>query len=786
MGFQGYDNRELSWLKFNQRVLEEACNPDTPLLERLKFTAIFQSNLDEFFRVRVGSLYDQHLTDPDKSDSRSGMTAKEQLKAIFRRVRELEPQRDNAYGEIMQALGAHGVMQVTYPTATDEERRFLDTYFKKEIRPLIVPMVVDKEHPFPFLKNQEIYAVLHLESKSGVRLGIIPVNEQFKRVISLGENGKRFILAEDLILSLSPSIFKNFKVIDRTLLRITRSADIAVTDAFYDYSNDFRQIMEELVKQRQKLMPVRIQLSASFNQTATDFLRKQLGIKNSQIFPAKAPLDLSFVYGIQDVTREDTLLYPKRVPQNSPQVSETRPMLAQIKKQDILLHYPYQSIRPFLRLLQEAAEDETVLSIKITLYRVARNSQVIDALCRAAENGIRVLVLVELRARFDEENNIGWSRRLQRAGCEVIYGSRAFKVHSKLLLITQKSRTGVHYTTQIGTGNYNEKTSLLYTDLSLMTANQAIGAEAEKVFDALCADTQIEENGMLLVAPHTLRNQVLQLIDQEIRRASEGLDSYIGLKLNSISDKILIEKLMEASDAGVHVDLIVRGICCVIGGIPGRTEHIHVRSIVGRYLEHSRIYMFGTPDRARVYIGSADYMPRNTIHRVEVAVPLLDPAIRARVLHIFDVYLHDNCKARLQQPDGTYVLTAPAEGEESRNAQEQLFDEAYAAAPKRRTRRPAAKPDAPNSADAATATAEKPKRGRKPKAKPDAPNSADAATATTEKPKRGRKPKTKPDAPNSADAATATAEKPKRGRKPKTKPDAPNSADAATAPGRKT
>ena len=735
MGFEGFDNRELSWLKFNQRVLEEACSPESPLLERLKFTAIFQSNLDEFFRVRVGSLYDQHAEGPDKQDSRSGMTAKEQLKAIFQRVRELEPQRDNAYVEIMQALGAYGVMQVTYPTATDEERRYLDTYFKKEIRPLIVPLVVDKDHPFPFLKNQEIYAVLHLESKSGVRLGIIPVNEQFKRVIPLGENGRRFILAEDLILSLSPAIFKTYKVIDRTLLRITRSADIAITDAFYDYTNDFRQIMEELIKQRSKLMPVRIQLSNSFSQPATDFLRKQLGIKNSQIFPAKAPLDLSFVYGLQDVLQEDSLLYPKRVPQKSPQVSETRPMLAQIKKQDILLHYPYDSIRPFLRLLQEAAEDESVLSIKITLYRVARNSQVIDALCRAAENGIRVLVLVELRARFDEENNIGWSKRLQRAGCEVIYGSRAFKVHSKLLLITRKSRTGVHYITQIGTGNYNEKTSLLYTDLSLMTANQAIGAEAEAVFDALCADTQIEENGMLLVAPHTLRNQVLRMMDEEIQRAAQGLDSYIGLKLNSISDKVIIEKLMEASAAGVHVDLIVRGICCVIGGIPGKTEHIHVRSIVGRYLEHSRIYIFGTPDRARVYMGSADYMPRNTIHRVEVAVPLLDPAVRARVLHIFDVYLRDNCKARLQQPDGTYVLTAPEEGEPLRNAQEQLFDEAYAAAKKKSPRKkPAAKPE--------DAPAETPKRrGRKPAAKPE--------DAPAEAPKRrGRKPAPKPeDAP---------------------------------------
>lgn len=668
-----FENRELSWIKFNKRVLEEAENQTIPPLERLKFCAIFQSNLDEFFRVRVGTLYTKSRIEPDKRDARSGMTAKEQRKAVFAQIRTLEPQRDTAFHAIMQGLSAHGLMRVTYDTATATEQRKLDAYYKREIRPLLTPTVTSSESTFPFLKNGEIYVVAQLETKSGVRLGFLPVDDGFRRMIPLTSDGKRFILCEDLLLGLAPQIFKNYRVLDSTILRVTRSADMREYKEQHDV--DFRRWMEEQMKRRWKLAPVRIQLTEGFNPIALGFLLRNLGMKENQVFYSKTPLDLSFVYALDHILPEPSLSYPKRVPQKPAAIAENKPMISQILSRDLLLSYPFESMRPFIRLLQEAAEDSSVIAISITLYRVAKNSRIIDALCTAAENGIRVTVVTELRARFDEEHNIECSRMLEKAGCHVLYGPPGYKVHSKLLLITKRSAEGVRYITQIGTGNYNEKTAQIYTDLTLMTANPVIGAEAKAVFDSLLTDSFINENGNLLVSPHTLKNQVLEMMDEEIAIAQSGQAAYIGLKMNSLTDRDIMEKLIEASCAGVKVDLVIRGICSLIPGIPELTENITIRSIVGRYLEHNRIYFFGTEERVRVYIGSADFMTRNTERRVEVAAPIFDPKIRERLVKLFRLYLSDNVKARIMQSDGTYQLAA-AEGRRI-NAQEHLFDEAY-------------------------------------------------------------------------------------------------------------
>lgn len=671
-----YDNRELSWLKFNERVLEEAEDKTVPLLERLIFATIFQTNLDEFFMVRVGSIFDQMIVDKEYKENKTKMTSQQQLDAIFKRVREIEPQKDEAYNNIMQKLCKYGIEQVKFENTTDKEKEFLEQYFKKEIRPLIVPLVLDKRNPFPFLANKEIYAVVHLEGKSSTKLGIIPVDSSFERMIPLGNNGLRFMLIEDLILHFAPGVFKNYKTIDKVLIRVTRNADITVEEALFDQEVDFRDVMEELVKKRKKLAPVRIQLSNKFSQISLDYLCKKLNLSPEQIFYANAPLDITFSYKFAELCNNETLRFNKLTPQKPTCVALTRPMITQIKARDMLLSYPYESIKPFIRLLNEAATDKNVVSIKITLYRLAKNSQVIEALVNAAENGKQVLVLVELRARFDEENNIGWSKRLQRAGCTVIYGPQDLKVHSKLLLITRKMNDKVEYITQIGTGNYNEKTAALYTDFSLMTANTQIGIEANRVFEALSTGTLVEQSENLLVAPLCLQNRVLEMIDEEIRYAQAGKPAYIGLKLNSLTDKIIIDRLVSASQAGVKVDLLIRGICCLIAGVKDYTENITVTSIVGRFLEHSRIYVFGTENRQKLYISSADFMTRNTLRRVEVAVPILDCKIRNRIWTMFKIMLKDNVKSRVQMPDGKYIRRIVNESCKLLNSQEYFFEEA--------------------------------------------------------------------------------------------------------------
>lgn len=672
-----YENRELSWLKFNERVLEEAQDRRVPLLERLNFTAIFQSNLDEFFMVRVGSLYDRMLEMPKKKDNKTKMTAQQQLSAIFEKVNELEPMKDIAYKNIMLSLMEHGIEQVNFRSVSVEEQQYLENYFKREIKPLVSPQIIDKKTPFPFLKNKEIYCVLQLQSKSGIRLGVIPASGQFSRIIPIeSESGvNRFILTEELILHFAPLVFKNYKIIDKTLVRVTRNADITIEEGLYDHDADFREIMEDICQKRKKLHPVRLQLSENFSQPALEFLCKKLDIKMEHIFYLKTPLDLSFAGKIADMCDKPELKFDKITPQKSESISDNQSIISQVKRRDILLSYPYESIKPFIQLLNEAAKDQKVTDIKITLYRLAKNSQIIEALCDAAENGKNVFVLVELRARFDEENNIKWSKRLQDAGCTIVYGPRDLKVHSKLLLITRKIGQKTEYITQVGTGNYNEKTSALYTDLSLITSNQGIGEDAEMLFDAIKDNRLVEEAEHLLIAPLTLRQPIIEMIDEEIIHAKNDEPAYIGIKVNSLCDKKLIKKLIEASQAGVKIDMVIRGICCFKAGVEGFTDNISVTSIVGRYLEHSRIYIFGTKERCKIYISSADYMTRNTVRRIEVAAPIYNERLKKRLWNMFEILLSDNIKARKQLPDGTYVYKV--NDKPPVDAQRYFIEEAY-------------------------------------------------------------------------------------------------------------
>ncbi len=677
-----YDNRELSWLKFNERVLEEARDNTVPLCERLLFASIFQSNLDEFFMIRVGSLYDRTLVNADDTENKTGMTCVEQLEAIFARVAELAPVRDSAYNDIMlELLQKYGIEQVNFRNLSNEEELFLRTYFTKEILPLISPQVIDKRHPFPFLKNKEIYALAHLESKSSstVKLGLIPASGSFSRVIYLPTANKiRFMLVEELILHYMPLVFENYKILCKSLMRITRNADINMEEALYDHEVDLRDVMTELLQKRKKLSPVRLELSRKMDEDSLAYLCEKLELKPQQIFRQKTPLDLSHIFSLRNRLEDmdGSLFYRRADPQKSRELDHSAPIIPQIRSRDILLSYPYESIRPFLKMLNEAANDPKVVSIKITLYRVAAGSKVVEALVNAAENGKDVLVLVELRARFDEENNISWSKRLEHAGCTVIYGPENLKVHSKLCLITRKNGDKVEYITQVGTGNYNEKTSALYTDLCLMTSDPSIAAEASTVFNALSINTLVENTNTLLVAPLSLQNKIIEFIDFEIAKAENGGDGYIGLKLNSLTDKVLIDKLIEASCKGVKIQMVIRGICCLVAGVPGYTENIEVISIVGRYLEHARIYIFGKGDEMKMYISSADFMTRNTIRRVEVAAPIYDAHVKERIMGIFNTMLADNVKARVMQSDSTYIKRTP-EGAQPLDSQAYFIAEAY-------------------------------------------------------------------------------------------------------------
>ncbi len=716
------ENRELSWLKFNKRVLEEATDPDTPLLERLSFSAIYQSNLDEFFMVRVGSITDKAKENDKKKDKFSGMTPSQQLDAVFTAVRRLQPSVEESLRKTMGELAAYGFEHVTYDKATKEEQAFLEMYFKRELKPFISGVVVNDALPFPFLKNKEIYAVVQLSAKKGVSIGVIPANtSRSERIIHLSADGKRFILEEEVILRFANQLFKNYKVIDRALVRVTRSADIMVSGR----GPEFRRRMEELVDKRQRLAPVRLEISDVFSRDALDYLCKKLKLKNVRVFTSRIPLDLSYLYTLQEYDEDPKLHYAQRSPRKPAVLSDTRPVFQQVKSKDILLSYPFESINlSFIRLLQESANDPKVISIKITLYRLARSSKVIDALCTAAEQGKEVLVMIELRARFDEENNIEWSKQLQEAGVKVIYGPKDYKAHSKLLLITRKAQGGGYdYVTQIGTGNYNEKTAALYTDLMLLTADRDIAADAEAVFASLINGTFVENMRKLLVSPLALRPQVLAMMDEQIELAENGGNGYIAAKINSLNDPAVIAKLIEASQAGVKVELVVRGLCCLIAGVQGFTENITIRSIVGRFLEHSRIFIFGKDGKEqKIYIGSADYMSRNTIRRVEVAAPVEDEKLKKRIRDMFRIMMRDNVKARIMLGSGEYVRERRSR-EKPLNSQEYFYEEAYRRLEDKSSRqeqlrenrekaagKPAAKRSAPGNA-AKTAS----RRGRKKK-----------------------------------------------------------------------
>ena len=672
-----YMNRELSWLKFNERVLEEAENPENPLCERLTFASIYQSNLDEFYMVRVGSLVDQMLLAKDIRENKTNMTPEEQLDAILARTKKLNRKRDVVYEEIMENLEQYGVHMLNFHKIEKEDRNYLERYFEAEVAPVISPSIVGKRQPFPFLRNKEIYAVVVLETKKGKeKLGIIPCSSTgIQRLIPVPGKTGTYMLSEELILHFVSKIFKGYHIKAKSLLRITRNADIDA-DALYDEDLDYREFMVELIKARKKLAPIRLELSREMDGDVVETLCEYLEVDKNYVFRGDIPLDLSFVFQIQDGLRKRTeLFYEKRIPQKSPLFNSHEPILDQIAKKDRFLSYPYESIKPFLTMLHEAANDEDVVSIKMTLYRVAKQSKVVEALIEAAENGKEVFVLVELKARFDEENNIGWSRLLEDAGCHVIYGLDGYKVHSKLCQIMKKKDGNVEYYTQIGTGNYNEKTARLYTDLSLMTADPKIGTEAARVFQALAMGETVEDMEHLLVAPRCLQNKVLAMIDEEIKHAKAGEQAYIGLKMNSLTDKRIMNKLVEASCAGVHIDMVIRGICCLIPGVKGQTENIHIISIVGHFLEHSRIYIFGTQERARIYISSADFMTRNTLRRVEVAAPIEDPDIRMQIQEMFVTMLSDNRKARIMNNKGNYKIE-PSDNAPL-NSQEVFLQQAY-------------------------------------------------------------------------------------------------------------
>lgn len=679
-----FANRELSWLKFNERVIDEADDKSVPLCERLTFVSIFNSNLDEFYMVRVGSLYDQMILAKKSKqefitgfDNKSMMTAEQQLDAVFAETRELLHKKDKIYARLMYEFDSQGVKLISFNDVEYSDAVYLENYFNKSILPILSPQVIGKKNPFPFLKNKEIYAVALLGSKNNDKIGLVPCsNGIFDRLIPIPSDSRKYMLVEELILHFLPKIFKKYSVKSKSLIRIIRNADIDMDEAFFDEDMDYRDTMEQLIKERRRLCPVKLEYSRVLDDKVISELCKELKLDKKQVFYSESPLEMSFISKIQDDLRgRRELFYERRVPQNSKQLDIKQPIMDQIAKKDVLLSYPYESMHPLIKLLNEAGSDDRVLSIKMTLYRVAKNSQIVEALIEAAENGKEVVVLVELRARFDEENNIEWSRRLEEAGCKIIYGIEHIKVHSKLCLITYKDGEDFKYITHVGTGNFNEKTAKLYTDLALITSDVNIARETADVFNNLGLGDVVEHTEYLLVAPKCLQNKVLELIDDEIKMAQNGEEAYIGIKINSLTDKTIIEKLVEASMSGVKIDMVIRGISCMVAGIEGYTDNITITSIVGRFLEHSRIYIFGKGKTAKIYISSADFMTRNTIRRVEVATPVYDDGIKERILRMFNTMLSDNVKARIMANDGNYYKKDVVDGISRLNSQEYFYDE---------------------------------------------------------------------------------------------------------------
>lgn len=679
-----YVNRELSWLSFNERVLDEAGNPSVPIAERLSFVSIFQSNLNEFFMVRVGSLRVQEENAFNACDNKTKMTASDQIAAILLRVKELEIKKAKIYEQLMGELEVQGIRLINFNKLSDEEGKILEQYFDTCISPFLSPMIVGKQQPFPFLANKELNAVVLLSNKNGKnKMGIVPcTNTIFKRLIEIPSRPGTFMLCEELILHFATKLFTRYSIREKAVVRITRNADIDEHDAI-DEDLDYRNFMEDLIKQRKRMSPVRLELSRKINPQARSELAKFVKISEDAIIDSGTPLDMKFVFQLREYLHgKNELFYRRRLPRPSRDIDMRKRIIPQIEKKDVLLFYPFENMKPFLGLLHEAAGDESVVSIKITLYRLADKSKIVEALVEAAENGKEVVVLVELRARFDEANNIEISRVLEDSGCRVIYGLGEYKVHSKLCLITRNTGNGISYITQIGTGNYNEKTAELYTDFSLLTASPLIGSDAAKVFKNFLLGEVVESASCLLVAPKCFQSKILEFIHEEIQKKAEGKEAYIGIKINSLTDKPIIDALIEASRAGVKIDMCVRGICCLIPGIAGWTENIRIVSIVGRYLEHSRIYWFGKGEDEKVFIGSADFMTRNMVRRVEVGVPVLSKNLRTRIKKIFEIEMNDTEKGRVLDSHGIYEKRNTEIGGKKKsvkplNSQEFFFDQAY-------------------------------------------------------------------------------------------------------------
>lgn len=678
----GYtQNRELSWLRFNQRVLEEARDETVPLMERMKFVAIFTSNLDEFFMIRVGSLYDMAAVDNKKLDTKSGMTPKQQLEAIYQAVAPLYKERDKTYAEIKKQLKPYGVCGLDFKELEQPEKKYVKKYFKEQILPVLSPQIVDPNHPFPHLLNKEIYVVANLRQGSNTMTGIVPVPQYIPEVLYLPGHDIRYIRMEKVIMEYLELVFDKYEVSDKNYICVTRNADISPDDEAYADNEDFRFIMKETLHKRRRMAVVRLETASPLGKEMEKYLCDRFKITPECIFRTKMPMKLGFIFAIADKIPDSmkrALIDEPFSPQPSASLADGS-VMEQVKKKDVLLSFPYESMDPFLQLIREAASDPDVMTIKITIYRLAKKARLVEYLCAAAENGKEVTALIELRARFDEQNNIDWSERMEEAGCRVLYGFEDYKVHSKLCLITYRNKNEIRYITQVGTGNYNEKTAKMYTDYSLITSDQEIGEDAAIFFKNMSIGNLDGVYDHLIVSPTSLKQKVLSLMDEEIRKGEHGR---IVMKMNSLTDMDFIRKVSAASQAGVKIDLIVRGICCILPGIQGRTENLSVTSIVGRYLEHPRVFVFGTGDDAKVYIGSADMMTRNTEKRVEVACPLFDPKIRKKLMHDLNVMLADNVKARKMPSDGTY--RKKVQGERTVNAQETFMKEALNA------RRPAA------------------------------------------------------------------------------------------------
>ena len=646
-------NRELSWLRFDQRVLEEARDKSVPLLERMKFVAIFTSNLDEFFMIRVGSLYDMVQTDEKHRDSRSGMTPQEQLDAIYEAVAPLYKERDKTYTEIKKELSPYGICGLDFKELEADEKKYVKKYFKEQILPVLSPQIVDSSHPFPHLLNKDIYVTASLNKKEQM-LGIVPVPTYVSDILMLPGHDIRYIRMEKVIMEYLHLVFDQYEVSDPNYICVTRNADVSPNDEALEVTDDFRKLMQNTLHKRRRMAVVRLETAEKLSAKMQEYFCEKFKITPAQIFRTKMPMKLDYMFSIAGNLPESmkrSLVYEPFSPQKSAHVQEGS-MLKQVKKQDILLFYPYESMDPFLKLIKDASGDPNVMTIKITIYRLAKKARLVEYLCAAAENGKEVTVLIELRARFDEQNNIDWSERLEEAGCRVIYGFDGYKVHSKICLITYRNRNEIQYITQVGTGNYNEKTAAMYTDLSLMTADPRIGQDAAEFFKNMSIGNLQGSYQYLIVSPVSLKSSILQMMDEEIQK---GKDGRIVMKMNSVTDVDFIRKVSEASCAGVRVDLIVRGICCILPGVPEYTENVRVMSVVGRYLEHPRIFSFGTGKEQKIYIGSADMMTRNTEKRVEVACPVLDEQIRRQINHDLKVMLSDNVKARVMQKDGTYT-----------------------------------------------------------------------------------------------------------------------------------